>query len=301
MLINFLLKLNDLDIEVLRYIISNVRRGKEYVLYRNIQSRTRASQKKLDDSLTKLTRLRILVRHPSNPEYYRPTFRGVNVYAVHVLIRKGVIKEILDKLGVGKESEVYLAKRENGEYVVVKFHRIGFTSFKRASVMRDYGIYFQRYGWIYKSIVSAEREYVALNELSKLDCLVPKPYGYAVNAVVTQYIEGVELYKIKNLESPTSVLMDILATIRTAYRDAGIVHGDLSEYNVMVSIDHTERGYIIDWPQWVYRDHESAEILLRRDVEYIVRYFRRRYNIKINFEVAYQYVTGVIDHFEKTS
>lgn len=69
----------------------------------------------------------------------------------------------------------------------------------------------------------------------------------------------------------------------------------------MVSIDHTERGYIIDWPQWVYRDHESAEILLRRDVEYIVRYFRRRYNIKINFEVAYQYVTGVIDHFEKTS
>ena len=43
----------------------------------------------------------------------------------------------------------------------------------------------------------------------------------------------------------------------------GVVHGDLSEYNVFVS---DEGVTVIDWPQYVEVGDERAKGLLERDV-----------------------------------
>ncbi|MEM0010589.1 MAG: RIO1 family regulatory kinase/ATPase, partial [Candidatus Bathyarchaeia archaeon] len=61
----------------------------------------------------------------------------------------------------------------------------------------------------------------------------------------------------------------------------GIIHADLSEYNIIVS----HRGPVIfDWPQWVSRNHPSAHYYLRRDLENLLKFFKRKYDISYNLE-----------------
>jgi RIO kinase 2 len=86
------------------------------------------------------------------------------------------------------------------------------------------------------------------------------------------------------------VLEEILANIRLAYLDAGIVHGDLSEYNVIVQPDM--HMLIIDWPQFVKSDHPNAQELLLRDVKNVTDYFMRKFRFKVDAEKANNYVLG---------
>jgi RIO kinase 2 len=78
--------------------------------------------------------------------------------------------------------------------------------------------------------------------------------------------------------------------VRRAFLDAGIVHGDLSEYNVILKPDmHVQ---IIDWPQFVTKDHPNAEDLLVRDVKNVLDSFRRKFKVKVNLNDAVDYVSG---------
>ena len=58
-------------------------------------------------------------------------------------------------------------------------------------------------------------------------------------------IEGGELGKYKDVGDPKKVLKEILRNVRKTYLKAHIIHGDLSEYNIILKPD----GHIliIDW------------------------------------------------------
>ena len=45
-------------------------------------------------------------------------------------MKRGNVKTIKGKIGVGKESDIYLCTNENGENVVLKLARLGRTSFR---------------------------------------------------------------------------------------------------------------------------------------------------------------------------
>jgi RIO kinase 1 len=60
--------------------------------------------------------------------------------------------------------------------------------------------------------------------------------------------------------------------MRTLYQKAGLVHGDLSEYNVMV---WEKRPIIFDLSQAVLKQHRLATELLVHDVETVNAYFVR--------------------------
>jgi RIO kinase 2 len=71
---------------------------------------------------------------------------------------------------------------------------------------------------------------------------------------------------------------------------AHVIHADLSEYNIILKPD----GHIlmIDWPQYVTKEHPNATELLTRDVDNVLLYFRRKHLLKISLEEAMKYVTG---------
>ncbi|RLE74689.1 MAG: serine/threonine protein kinase, partial [Thermoprotei archaeon] len=69
--------------------------------------------------------------------------------------------------------------------------------------------------------------------------------------------------------------------------NVGIVHGDLSEYNIIVTRE--ENCYVFDWPQWVDVHHPSALMLLRRDIVNITKFFRRKYRVKVDLNEVFQY------------
>jgi RIO kinase 2 len=110
---------------------------------------------------------------------------------------------------------------------------------------------------------------------------VPLPIDLNRHVLVMSFIPGVDLVRA-TLEEPEAVLDDILENIREAYR-LGIVHGDLSEFNVMVD---EGQCWLIDWPQWVETSHPNAGDLLARDIENILQYFKRKYGIEYAFDEA---------------
>ncbi|MEM0377841.1 MAG: RIO1 family regulatory kinase/ATPase [Thermosphaera sp.] len=278
------------DIQVLR-AIEDLSSRHEYVPLEKIEKRTKILEEHLTLVLSKLNKLRLVKRETiGGYKSFRMTTLGYDMIAIDELVKKKVLVALGDKIGVGKESEIFVGLSTGGEKVAVKFLRIGRASFRRTKILRDWSRG-PRSTWYEQSKIAAEREYRALKELVLVRAKVPTPYGYNRHVVVVEYLEGVELYKRPQLSDPEAVLNLILDTLKTAYQDVGIIHSDLSEYNILINLE-TEDPYIIDWPQYVYKDHPSSFELLKRDVEYIVRFFNKVYGVSLTTDEALKKIIG---------
>lgn len=279
------------DIKVLA-LIEGLRRRFEYVPLDIIESKARIPPARLSGILSKLRSLKLITMRVGSFTGYSLTFRGLDVLALHSLKSRGLILRLGDKIGVGKEGDVYLAEGPNG-LIVVKFHRGGVRGFRKIKRHRGYVEGIQT-DWIEYAKLIGEREYKVMLKLNSVGARVPKPLGWSRHAVVQEYVNGVELYKVKDLDEDTAlkVLKSIIETVRLAYIKVGVVHGDLSEYNILVTAGH--EAYVIDWPQYVYVEDVRAESLLRRDLEYVLRFFRRRFGVVMDPEWVLKYVRGEV-------
>ncbi|UXD21431.1 serine/threonine kinase [Ignicoccus pacificus DSM 13166] len=278
------------DIRVLQAIEKYLKQY-EFVPIEVLERTTRLPPHRLERSLYKLNSLKLIRRQSAATLGYRLTILAYDVLAVLSLMKRGVIEALGDKLGVGKESDVYLGIAPGGKKLAVKFHRVGRTSFRHVVRHRTYKV---EDSWLLQSKVSAQREFAALRELYEVGAKVPKPIDRSRHVVVTELIEGaVELSEKPALNDPLKAFGDVIETIAKAYNDVGIVHGDLSEYNIIV-IPETSEAYVIDWPQYVEKDHPSAEKLLRRDVEYVVRFFKKVYGVPAETEEVLRAIKGEV-------
>jgi len=209
---------------------------------------------------------------------------GYDTLALRALTKKGTVSALGSLIGEGKESVVFEALGLCP--VAIKFHRVGQRSFSSARTNREYMPDGGHCPWIFASSRSAEREFAALTRLHP-EVNVPVPVDRNRHAVVMSLVDGPNLNRCR-LDEPARVLDEILASVRSAYR-AGIIHADLSEFNIMVE---GGRCVIIDWPQWVEAGHPNAQQVVQRDIENILAYFKRKYNIAFRIEDALQCVTG---------
>ena len=274
-----------LDSEALRvlYAIEQGMKRHEYVPVDYIAKATKIPPKRLDTILSFLNSKKIIRRRVGYTVGYKLVFLGLDMLAIDNLVKRGVLAAIGEKIGVGKESDIYEALNPAQERLALKLHRIGRTSFKKTKRVRPYVFERESPDWLSESKLSAQREFRALQELSTHTKYVPKPVAHNRHAVVTEFIEGIELYRVKSLENPGEVLEGIIEVIKVAYNEVGIVHGDLSEYNILVSYPE-EKPIVIDWPQYLYRDYPQAVEALKRDVYYVVRYFNKRFSLNVDWK-----------------
>ena len=210
------------------------------------------------------------------------TFKGLSVYSLKRLVRRNIVDMLGKLMGEGKESVVFNCFSEKYGELVLKFHRVGYPSFKKVKEKRDYGTLH----YTVLTVRSARREFTALKRLYGI-VSVPKPIAWEGNAVVMELIDAKELYKVR-LENPKEILEMIIEEIKKMY-EAGIVHGDLSQFNILVS----EEGlWIIDFPQSVDVGDERADDYLARDVENVLSYFERTYGVKKNLNEVLEYIKG---------
>ncbi len=287
MKIGELYKMLDEDCFKVLYSIEYYTGRYEYVPVKLIYKKTRIPPKKLDAILSFLNSLKVIKRRLGYEVGYSLTYKALDLIAIKSLVERGVLEAIGDKIGVGKESDIYEALGPGGVRLALKLHRLGRTSFKQTLRLRPYVLERESTLWIEESKLSAQREYRALRELSSYTQYVPKPIAYSRHAVVTDFIEGIELYKVRSLNDPDSVLEKIIEVIRIAYKKVGIVHGDLSEYNIIVSFPE-ETPKVIDWPQYLYSEHPSAREILKRDIMYVVRYFNKKFKLNVDWESIYK-------------
>jgi len=101
------------------------------------------------------------------------------------------------------------------------------------------------------------------------------------------YLE--DLYTVTHLDNPEEVMQQIIDIVKEAYIKAKLVHGDLSEYNIMVNLENM-RSYIIDWPQYVSTADPKAYEVLKKDVGNVLKFFRRRFRINKDLNEVVKYI-----------
>ncbi|EKU22224.1 RIO kinase 1 [Nannochloropsis gaditana CCMP526] len=65
----------------------------------------------------------------------------------------------------------------------------------------------------------------------------------------------------------------VLMLVRDLYQKAGLVHGDLSEYNILW---HANQVHLIDVGQAVHKGHAWADTLLARDLRHVHSFFKSK-------------------------
>jgi len=277
------------DISVLG-AIERLMRKYEYVPVEMIAKEAKMDINDVEYYLSRLNKFELVRRWIGPYIGYVLNMHGYDCLALHALVCKDVISAIGRKLGVGKEADVFDALTPDGRRVVLKFHRIGRISFRSVRRVRVYVGDRRHTSWLYISRLSAKREFEALKILYPLGVAVPEPIAHNRHVVVISFIDGIELSEVKELSDPQGFLGEIIENLRIAYVDGGIVHADLNAYNIIVTDD--EEMLIIDWPQWVSTIHPSAEMLLRRDLKNIFKFFRKRFGIEADEEEALKYIKG---------
>jgi len=282
-------QLDSEDFRVLNVIEDGMSRC-EFVPREQIQRGVKVPMDRVDFTLNKLDRLGLVYRVRGAYVGYTLNYVGYDCLAINAFVRLGVFSSFGQTIGVGKEADVYTALTSKGVTVAVKFHRLGRISFRQTRRKRGY--IKEHSAWLFQSHLAAEREFRALQLVYKYGVSVPKPLSNNRHVVVMGIIEGGELSKWRKINRPCCVLKEILRNLRKAYLKARIVHGDLSEYNIILKPDM--HVLIIDWPQYVTVDHPNVLELLQRDIQNVLTFFNRRFNVTVDFQLACDYVTGKI-------
>ena len=265
-------KLDDAHFKILRIIESNL--SKYEVVPKEVIISSSGLGQRAEKLLKKLHEYKLIWAPRGLERGFCLNYNGLDMLALKALVNRNIIESLGKPLGVGKEADVYDAMSPKGERLVIKFFRIGRTSFKKYERHRT--ALLSAHTYMIASVKSASREYQALKMLYPRGVRVPKPIARNRHVVVTEFFKGIEVASAQYLTNPLSTLREILENIKRAC-EAGVVHSDLSAYNVLITPE--EEILIIDWPQWVKPSHPMARTYLRRDVSGLVRFFRRKWKI----------------------
>ena len=229
-------------------------------------------------------------------ETFEEVFDRPTLEALYTLLRRGILTEMIGTVKAGKESRVYWGKGPNGEDVAVKIYLTLTAEFRRGILKYIEGdprfkrIRRDQRGLIY---AWASKEFKNLRRAYDAGVSVPKPYGVMRNVLVMEFIgedgEPAPLLKDCILEDPEEVYAELMGMVRLLYQKAELVHGDLSEYNIMV---WDGKPVLFDVSQAVHLSHPLAHTLLCRDLRNLARYFSDLEVPVLELEEAYRWVTG---------
>jgi len=198
------------------------------------------------------------------------------------LVDDGIIDEVLRSLKSGKEATVYVV-RAAGRVLCAKVYRdMGQRSFQKRAVYQE-GRKVRgsrearamgkstRFGRREQELAWKSAEVDALYRLAAADVRVPRPYGYFNDVLLMEMVTDaagdpaprlgeVELSRETALEYHAFLVRQVVRMLAI-----GLIHGDLSEFNVLVGRDGP---VIIDLPQVVNAaGNNGALAMLRRDVD----------------------------------
>jgi RIO kinase 1 len=209
------------------------------------------------------------------------------------LIDCGLVTEVLRPIGAGKEADVFLA-RDGERLVAVKSYRLYRTSNRsRGAVKAD--------GMARLSV----REFELLGYAYAYRAPVPEPIAREENAFTMGFI-GTEdgpapQLRRAPMQDPDAVARSLLEAIDTLAA-GGIVHTDLSPYNILLQDD---RPWIIDLGRGLRVDRlgaspwirlSEARAALAHSLDLLERFFGR-YRVSFDSRSVLETIVRRIDRF----
>ncbi|WP_412840260.1 PA4780 family RIO1-like protein kinase [Aeromonas dhakensis] len=207
---------------------------------------------------------------------------------IQPLVDDGLVDEVISRLMSGKEADVYVVRCGDEIRCAKVYKEAAKRSFKQAVVYqegrrvrssRDARAMEKgsKYGRKQHEEVWQNTEVDALFKLAAAGVRVPRPYvcldGVLLMELVTD-ADGNVAPRLNDVAlSHEQALVDHARVIRYVVRMlcAGLIHGDLSEFNVLVD---EEGPVIIDLPQVVdAAANNQAKAMLERDVDNMRNYY----------------------------
>ncbi|BEI82738.1 hypothetical protein CcaverHIS002_0306060 [Cutaneotrichosporon cavernicola] len=245
---------------------------------------------------------RNLLARVANTRYdgYRLTYGGLDYLALKTFNKRKPpsVAGVGCKIGVGKESDIYLVQDGEGEKRVLKLHRLGRISFRAIKSKRDYLGKRASASWMYMSRLSAQKEFAFMKVLYDHGFPVPTPIDQARHCVVMSLIDSQPLRAVMSVPDPAKLYGELMEMIMRFAR-ASLIHGDFNEFNILIK-RKTYEPIVIDFPQMVSTRHENAEYFFNRDVNCIRRFFRKRFRFEGTTWPVWADVVAEWDEFEKS-
>lgn len=204
------------------------------------------------------------------------------------LVEDGLIDEVQTQLMSGKEADVYIVRSGDDIKCAKVYKEIEQRSFKQAVAYRE-GRKVKnsrraramekgsKFGRDEQEKVWQNAEIDALYKLSAAGVRVPEPYGCFDGVLLMELVtddEGSVAPRLNDISLSKEQALrdhDLMIQYVTRMLCVGIIHGDLSEFNVLV--DHLG-PVIIDLPQAVDASaNNNAKWMLERDVNNMTTYY----------------------------
>ncbi|WP_101295131.1 serine/threonine-protein kinase Rio1 [Halegenticoccus soli] len=219
-------------------------------------------------------------------------FDDATFAALYKLVQDGHVEAFGGPISTGKEANVYEALGAEERDVAVKVYRINASNFRHMSDYLEGDPRFRGIGNDKKKVVLAwtRKEFANLERAEKAGVRVPEPIAVERNVLVMELVGQVDdrarrLAEVR-VENPETAYEVVREYMRRLY-GAGLVHGDLSEYNLIV---HDGELFVIDLGQAVTVHHPNADEFLRRDCTNVSNFFSRQ-GIAVDGDDLYDYVT----------
>jgi RIO kinase 1 len=209
------------------------------------------------------------------------------------LLDNGLVTEVLGTIGAGKEADVFLA-RDGNRFVVAKSYRLYRTSNRSRGAVKADGM-----GLL------ASREFELLGYAWAHRAPVPEPFAREENAFTMEFVGDGDgpapQLRRTQLEAPEEFARELLAGIDDLAH-AGVVHTDLSPFNILV---HRGHPVIIDLGKGLRVDRlgaspwirlQQARTALEHALETLRRYFAR-YGVPFETEGLLAQILRDIDRF----
>jgi len=206
------------------------------------------------------------------------------------LIDQGIIDSVVRPLKSGKEALVYLVEINGGNCVAKVYkepdhrtfrHRSAYTEGRKVRNTRDQRAMTKRTAYGQKKDDEAWRsaEVEAMYRLQAAGVRVPEPYHFEDDILLMELIldeRGVPAPRLAEAAIRHDEALGVFKKlVQESVRmlSAGVVHGDLSEFNILMGAGGP---VIIDFPQWVdASQNQNARKLLIRDLDNLTRFLRR--------------------------
>jgi len=207
---------------------------------------------------------------------------------IQPLVELGLVDEVLRQLKSGKEATVFVVRCGDDVRCAKVYKEVNQRGFKshsqyqegrkvrgsRQARAMEKG---SRYGRAEAEAAWQSAEVDALYRLSDAGVRVPRPYSFIDGVLVMELVtdeDGNAAPRLDDLELTTDQALEyhrFLITQVVKMLCSGLVHGDLSEYNILVD---THGPVVIDLPQAVdAAGNNNAPRMFARDVDNLAHYF----------------------------
>jgi len=238
---------------------------------------------------------RMMEKRSEEYEVLEEVFDKPTLMTIYHFMNTGAVRKMSGIVNSGKESRIYHGVGVNKQELALKIYLVVSAEFKKGMLMYIQGDpRFRRVKRDTKSLIYAWalKEYKNLQKAYRSGVRVPKPIAVRNNVLIMEFIgkNGVSapLLREVQLEHSKEVYQVLLEIVKRLYQKAHLVHGDVSEYNIMVW-----KGELVlfDISQAVPIEHPMANQFLRRDIRNLNNYFEK-IGVQVNpLEDVYRWVT----------